>query len=43
LNENQLVPKEYEDKCKIIAEKQIVIAGHRLANLLKTFKFSFFD
>ena len=42
IKENEALPDEYVSKCKEIAEKQIVIGGHRLANLLKSLDFSTF-
>lgn len=42
IKENEALPEEYVAKCKTIAEKQIVIGGHRLANFLKTLDFSAF-
>ena len=34
ITENKKVPADYRAKCKLIAERQISIAGARLANLL---------
>lgn len=39
ITENEPVDGDYTTKGRKLAEKQIVIAGTRLANLLKTFKF----
>lgn len=38
IKEQGTIPQDYIDKARPIAERQLVLAGMRLANLLSTFK-----
>lgn len=42
IKENEALPDEYVSKCRKLAEQQITIGGHRLANFLKSLDFSAF-
>lgn len=37
VEKNKELSQEYIDKAKAVAERQVVLGGHRLANLLKSF------
>lgn len=40
IKENELLPQSYIDEARKIAEKQVLIGGLRLANLLKSLNLS---
>jgi len=42
IKEHEALPDEYVSKARKLAEQQIVIGGHRLANFLKSLDFSTF-